>query len=177
MSYPRHFALLACFSVIAAMLANRSLPPTAAERCIVYGALHASALVLALRAPTAIARKVLFAAAAALLCLLTYRAGAFGRALAASFPGHAGLYLPLGLSAAIGAVLYAVAIQRLLGTYVFGARALVLICVGCVLATCAAGFMVVKVNGLGMWCLAVAWWFAFSGGLWLIDTAGRRQQS
>jgi hypothetical protein len=168
--YSRHFAALGCCGIIAAVVAWLDVLPSAAESFACYGALHAMAVVIALSASTPIRRRVLFVATAAGVCFLTYRAGIFGRSLAVIYLGASGWYGPLGFSAVIGAVVYGIAFRRVLGVQTLTMRSIAIISCGCLLATFAAAFSAARIHGLGLWWLAVLWWFAFSGGLWYFDT-------
>jgi hypothetical protein len=167
--FSRHFAALGCGSILACVVAKLDLLPTA-ESFALYGVLHAAALVIALRGSMPVWRKGFFMLMAGALCVLMYRAGLFGRSLASAYSGNLGLYLPLGVSAAIGALSYGVAIRELLRIRWLTAGCLAMICAGCVPATYLGAFMAAKIHGLGLWWLAVLWWFAFSVGLWLTKT-------
>jgi hypothetical protein len=133
-----------------------------------YGALHASVLVLTLRARPPIWRKSLFVVIAAGLCLITFRMGLFARHLSATLPGNLGLYTPLGFAAATGALIYGISI-RLLGIPALTLGSLAAISLGCMLATFVALFTGSHFHFLAPWWLAVLWWHAFSGGLWYVD--------
>ncbi len=173
--YSRHFAALGCCGILAILIARLNILPTAAEFFASAAALHATAVVVALSSSTPRWRKALFVAMAAGLCVLTYRAGIAGRALTASFTGNSGWYWPLGFSAVAGAVAYGISIRRVLGVQALTTGAIAMIAVGCLLATFLAAFTAGKIRGLGLglWWLAVLWWFAFSGGLWYFDTRPR----
>jgi hypothetical protein len=54
---------------------------------------------------------------------------------------------------------------------------LALISVGCLMATLAAAFTAARIQGLGLWWLAVLWWIAFSAGLWYFDTRPRARSA
>jgi len=165
LAYPRHFALLACFSVLVALLANLDRPPTVAASFALYGALHATALIMALRAPMSAPRKLGFVLLAAGLCTLTYRVGFAARALTSPYIGGAAIHSSLGFSAAMGAMVYGYAARRLPGLHALTPPKLIMLSLGCLAATFLAALAVGRVHTLGIWCLAVAWWFAFSGGL------------
>src|ERR1700732_3984194 len=77
-----------------------------------YGALHAAALSLTLRARRPIWRKCLFVAIAAGLSVISLRVGIAGGHLTESFPGSSGLYAALGFSAVIGALSYAILVRQ-----------------------------------------------------------------
>jgi hypothetical protein len=171
--YARHFLLLACFSVFLAVVSRLHLTCSLPVSFALYGSLHASALVLALRARQAIWRSCLFIVIAASLSVMTLRFGIFGRQLSGTPPGIVGLYSLLGLSAVIGAVTYGILI-RLFGMYALTTGSLAAIAVGCVLAAFAALFTGSHFHFLGPWWVAVLWWHAFSGGLWYFDQRRHR---
>ena len=166
--YPRHFLLLIWISVLVAVMSWTHLSSDLNASFALYGALHASALVLTLRARQSLWRKCLFVAIAAGLCLITLRVGLFGRRLSATLPGNPGLYAALGFSAVTGALIYAISI-RLLAISALTLRSLAVISVGCMLATFVALLTGSHFHYLGPWWLAVLWWHAFSGGLWYVD--------
>ncbi|MGA2188150.1 MAG: hypothetical protein ABSH33_06435 [Steroidobacteraceae bacterium] len=161
--YRRHFMLLACVS--AALAASGRWTPAfgAVTACGLYGALHASAVVITLRAPTPVRRKLLFVAGGALLSMLSVTVSLYASRLDATLPGMAKPALLLTLSSGGGGAGYGILIGRLLGADL-KPPALWSISLGCVAATLA-----VLASGIylryGGWWFAVAWWFAFSIGL------------
>jgi hypothetical protein len=167
--YTRHFLLLAGFSVAVAVVTRLHLLTDLSVCFALYGALHAGALVLALRASQPLWRSCLFIVVAAALSLMTLRVGLFAGHLSGGIPGNAALYAVLGVSAAIGALTYGILI-RLFGFYELTLGGLTLIAAGCVLAAFLAFFSLAHVHFLGRWWLAVLWWYAFSGGLWFCDS-------
>jgi hypothetical protein len=171
--YPLHFALLACCGVLLIALTRLHLATPLSFSFALYGALHAAALIAALRARHPIWRKCLFIAAAAALSAATFRCGIIAGQLLGASRGNAALYAVPGLSAATGAAAYGVLIH-LSGIYGLTARSLAVICVTCMLATCAAFFTLTRFHSLGRWWLAVLWWYAFSGGLWYFDKRYQR---
>jgi Flp pilus assembly protein TadB len=171
--YPRHFLLLACCGLLLCLITALHLSTNVTASFALYGALHASALVLALRARQGPWRTCLFIAMAAVLSAMTLRAGIFAGQLSGALPGNATLYAVLGFSAATGAVTYGLLI-RALGIYAFTSTEFAGISIGCILAACASFFILSHFHSLGRWWLAVAWWCAFSGGLWYFD---RRRHS
>jgi hypothetical protein len=172
--YGRHFVLLTCLSVLLAVMTRQHFLIDLSGSFALYGALHASALVLTLRARQPIWRMCLFIALAAGLCFVTLRAGMFEGRLVGALPGNAGLYAVLGFSALTGAVTYGIAIH-LFGIYKMSLRSLAVISASCLLATYVAFFTLTNIHALGRWWLPVLWWFAFSGGLWYCDQRQKRR--
>jgi hypothetical protein len=166
LKYSRHFSLLSAFATLTYVLSRISFPASLSVAFAFYGALHAAALILSLRVPPAAARSALFAAAAAALSALMFHLGILGTHLSASLPGELGSYVVLGLASVAGVITYGVSI-RMFGLYRLTGAALAVISLGCASASCVASLMLTQFPLLGPWWLAVAWWYAFSGSLWL----------
>lgn len=166
--YPRHFLLLICLSVLLAVLPRPHTPSDLNSFFALYGALHASALSLTLRARQPIWQKCLFVAIAAGLSVITLRVGIVGGHLSETLPGNSGLNAALGISAVIGALIYAILV-RLFWIPAITPSSLALISFSCLLATLVALFTGSYLHVLGPWWLAVLWWHAFSGALWYCD--------
>ncbi len=164
-NYPRHFLMLTVFSVVLGVTNRRHLVVLPFPSFLLYGALHASALVFALRVPRSIGRQSLFIALAATLSVVTLGVIMLGRPLVGSLPGNGGLFVLLGLAAVTGAVTYGVLI-RLFWIPDLRSGSLAAISLGCLLATYLAFFTLSHSALLGRWWLAVLWWYAFSAGLW-----------
>jgi hypothetical protein len=173
--YPRHFLLLACFSILLAVMTRLPLTDNLAVSFALFGALHASALVLSLRAPQPIGRNCLFVVIAAGLCVITLRVGMVGRHFFGTLPGNLGPYTALGVSTGIGALTYGMLI-RLSGIFPMPLVSLGAISLGCVSATFLALFTAGPLHFPGPWWLAVLWWHAYSGGLWCVDQRHSRAQ-
>jgi hypothetical protein len=170
--YPRHFSLLAAATVIVFLLGHWSLlNDSLIVNFAINGALHAAALVLALRAPQRLSRKSAFVAIAAALSVLTLYVGITGLVLLAVLPGNERLYVVLGVCSLSGAITYA-SLIRLFWMRKFSSRLILAMSMVCLLATSLAFFARTYSDSLGGWWLAAAWWFAFSGGLWYVDTHG-----
>ena len=175
--YPRHFGVLAAAAVVLILPSrwgffSEALLPTFA----ISGALHALAVVVALRAPSPLLRKCSFVALAAVLSVLILYIGILSLALFAILPANARLYMALGVCSAAGALTYG-SLIRLFWLQKFSSRFILAIAAGCVLGTFFAFFARHYFPFLAGWWLAAAWWFAFSGGLWYFDTRaqdGRR---
>jgi hypothetical protein len=168
--YSRHFSVLAAATALLFLLGhwnllNDSLLVTFA----LNGALHAAALVLALRAPQSLARKSVFVAIAAVLSVLTLYVGIIGLVLFAVLPGNERLYVVLGVCSLSGAITYG-SLIRLFWMRKFSSRLILALSIVCLLATSLAFLARTYADSLGGWWLAAAWWFAFSGGLWFFDT-------
>jgi hypothetical protein len=160
--------LLACFSILSAVMTRLSLSNDLSVSFALYGALHASALVLTLRAPQPMVRNCLFVVTAAGLCVITLRVGMVGRHLFGALPGNLGPYTALGLATVTGALTYGILI-RLCAIFPMTLVSLGVISVGCMMATFLALFSASPLHFPGPWWLAVLWWHAFSGGLWYVD--------
>jgi hypothetical protein len=166
--YPRHFLLLTCFSILLSVMSRLHFLSDLSVSFALYGALHASALVLALRARHPIGQKCLFIAVAAGLSALTLYVGIVGMHLTATLPGNVGLYTVMAFSALTGAVSYGVLIL-IFRMFDLNAVSIAVIAVGCTLATYVAAYTLAHSHFLGRWWLAVLWWYAFSAGLWYYD--------
>ena len=166
--YARHWLLLGCFTVVLAVLNRLHLFDRPFASFAMYGALHALALVLALRSPKPLCRKCLFVAIAAFLSMVTLCVGIAGRPLIGSHPGSWGLYALLGLSSATGALTYGILI-RLCWVRTLTWGWLATISSSCMLATFLAFFTLNQFPLLGRWWLAALWWYTLSGGLWLCE--------
>jgi len=171
--YARQFLLLACFSVLLAVTTRLHLLTDLIVCFAVYGALHAAALVLTLRARQPAWRSCLFIFGAAALSVMTLHVGMFGGRFSGALSANAAIYAVLGFSAVTGVVAYGILI-RLFGIYGLTLMQLAVISLACLLATYVAFFTLTHSHSLGRWWLAVWWWYAFSGGLWYCD---RRQNA
>ena len=170
--YSRHFSLLAAATVILFLLGHWSLlNDSLVVTFAINGALHAAALVLALRAPQRLSRKSAFVAIAAALSVLTLYVGIIGLVLFAVLPGNERLYVVLGVCSLSGAITYG-SLIRLFWMRKFSSRFILAMSIVCLLATSLAFFVRTYFDFLGGWWLAAVWWFAFSGGLWYVDTRG-----
>jgi hypothetical protein len=171
--YTLHFSVLACFGVVLIAIAQLHLAIELSFSFALYGALHAAALIIALRVNHPIWRKCLFIASAAALSAMTLHFGIAAGHLLGTARGNAALYPVLGFCGALGAAAYAVLIH-LSGIHELTSRSLAVLCVNCMGATCAAFFTLARFHSLGQWWLAVLWWYAFSGGLWYVDKRSQK---
>jgi hypothetical protein len=165
--YFRHFGLLACLAAVLAATRRWSPAIGIVATFGIYGALHASLLAVTLRARQPTGRRLRFVVIAASLSMLSVALGLGASRFIRGSMGMAQLALLLSLSSGIGAATYASLIRRF-----FGARltrsAMVTVVLGCVVATLAVLLSGIYLNGGGLW-VAVAWWFAFSLGVWFYD--------
>jgi hypothetical protein len=166
--YPRHFLLLTGLGIWLMVITRLHLLSNLNASCAVYGAFHASALLLSLRNAAPMVLRCLFIVLAAGLCVLTLHVGMLAMSWLGGLSGNNGLAASLTLSAAAGAVTYGVSI-RLFKIYRLSLRGLATIATACSIATYAAFLALANVHSAGRWLLAVAWWYAFSGGLWFCD--------
>jgi hypothetical protein len=158
--------LLVCAAASLHFITRMGLLISVGSTFALYGALHACALTLALRERQSIGRSVSFIAAAAGLSVLTLQIGLVGMRRLGALPGNRGLYVVLGVSAVVSAASYGMLI-RLFSLQELTGRCIALISVVCVMATYAAFFSLAQIHWFGRGLLAVFWWCAFSGGLWL----------
>jgi len=166
--YSRHFALLTAFACLTWGANRLSFPASLAVAFALYGALHATALVVSLQRPPSLGRTSLLIVTAAILSAMMFHLGLLGTHLSARMPGGTGPYVTLGFASAIGALAYGIAL-RIFTLYRLTAAELFMISLGCVSASCLALMMLTRFPSLGPWWLAMLWWYSFSGGLWFCD--------
>ncbi len=170
--YGRHFAVLACLAVVLAA-ASRWRPLGTVDSFGLYGALHALAVVVSLRRPGPLIRKLAFIIIASALSVFCVVLGFHGRYLIGALPGSVGPLLLLAMSSGFGTASYAALVKAFwIDDLSLRAMATMVLC--CVSATLIAA----RIGGLpkspdGLW-LALPWWFAFSAVLRCFDPALRR---
>jgi len=169
--YAWHFLLLTGFAAFTGVVSRWFVPNDLSVSFAWYGAFHALALVLSPNARASLVRSCLFVGTAAALSAMTFYVGMLGTHLLTGLVRDAGPYAALGIAAVTGAVTYGISI-RIFGLYKLTAGALAVISVGCLSACLLALFTLSRFHVPGPWWLAVFWWYAFSGGLWVCD---RRQ--
>jgi len=164
--YARHFALLACLAALLA--ATRRWNPAIGVVAAfgIYGALHAAALAVTLRARPPAGRRLWFVVIASSLSMLSVALGLGARFIGGSM-GMAQTALLLSLSSGIGAASYASLIRRFFGAHL-APSAFARIVLGCIAATLVVLVSGIYLKGAGLW-VAVSWWFAVSLGLWVHD--------
>lgn len=165
MNYTRHFSLLTAFAALTCVLSRLSFPASLYVAFALYGALHATALVLSFPVPPPFGRSGLFIATAAVLSATMLHLGILGMHWSARMPGGLGTYVVLGFASASGAVTYGILIH-IFRLNRLTAATLSTICLGCVSVSCLALFTLTLFPFLGPWWLAIFWWYAFSAGLW-----------
>ena len=166
--YPRHFLVLTCFCALIAVMSRVNLTGSLSVAFATYGALHASALTLGVRARQSPWRLCLFIAAAAALSVAAVRGVLLAQPMMNAAPGNVAGYSLLGMCAAMGAIAYGILI-RWCGLCVLSLGALAVIAVGCMSAALVALFTASHSLRLGPWWIAAWWWYGFSGGLWYFD--------
>jgi hypothetical protein len=167
--YARHFGVLGAATVVLFLLSHWDLiSDSLLVSFAISGALHACALVLALRSPQSLLRKSCFIALAAALSVFTMYIGIMGLVLFAVLPGNQRLYAVLGLCSLSGAITYG-SLIRLFWIRKLSSRLILSMAFLCVLATWLAFFAKTYTDFLGGWWLAAAWWFTFSGALKFFD--------
>ena len=166
--YGRHFSLLIGMAGSIAIASLQPIMPGPVAAFALYGALHASALVLTLRRAPPLRRRLLFIAAACLLSLSIAYVGLHAARIAGLAHAHFGPRAILAACSIAGALGYGFLI-RALRMLELGVSALALIGLACALATGAAFYAGTRYGVPWGVSLAVAWWCAFSGGLWFLD--------
>jgi hypothetical protein len=170
--YARHFALLVCLAAVLAAT-HRWNPAIGVVATLgIYGALHASTLVVTLRARPRPGRRLRFIAIASSLSMLSAALGVCASHFVGGSMGIARTASLLSLSSGIGAATYAGLIRRFFAAHLT-LSAIVTIVLGCVVATLAVLVSGIYLKG-GALTVAVSWWFAMSLGLWVHD--GRSAQ-
>ena len=111
--YGRHFALLVGLAGLAALLGQASVMPGPVASFALYGAMHAGALALCLRAAQPLRRKLLFISLAALISLSIAFLGVHAAPLAAGPRGVSGLRSILAATSILGALSYGWLIRAL----------------------------------------------------------------
>jgi hypothetical protein len=163
--YGRHLVLLAC---AAAMLIVANPLPRWSGLFLsfaLYGALHASTLVLALRSPQSMAQSAMFIGIAAGLSAFAALLGFYGARFVGVFPGMMGAALLLALASSLGAASYGLTL-RLFWMPDFSRRAIATTALGCALVTSVILITGIYSQTIGKLWFVLLWWFAFSGGLW-----------
>jgi len=165
--YARHFGLLVCLAAVLAAT-HRWNPAIGVVATLgIYGALHASALVVTLRARPRAGRRLRFIAMASSLSMLSAALGVCASHFVGGSMGMARTASLLSLSSGIGAATYAGLIRRFFAAHLTPS-AIVTIVLGCIVATLAVLASGIYLQGGALW-VAVSWWFAMSLGLWVHD--------
>jgi hypothetical protein len=162
-----HVGALACTAASGYTMTR--LHPVADLRAqfALVGALYALALAVALTPRLRPAAIALFVLAAGVLNAGT---AMFALSVGAA-PRLFGVPAVLPLSAAIGAVAYAL-LLRSIGFGCLGARESAALALACALATALAS-RCSPPGGEGLWCLSLAWWLTFSAILCYLDRQAR----
>jgi len=171
--YARHFCLLVCLAAVLAATRGWSPAIGVVATFGIYGALHASALAVTLRARPPAGRWMRFVVIAASLSMLSVALGLCASRLIGGSVGMTQTALLLSLSSGIGAAAYASLIRRLFGAHLT-LSAIVTVVLGCIVATLAVLVSGIYLKGGGLW-VAISWWFALSLGLWVHDGRSERR--
>jgi hypothetical protein len=121
--------------------------------------------------PRPVWRQCAFVAIAAGLSVVAVRVGVYAGRWPTNPSAGVGLYSVFALASVVGAVAYGIVVT-LFGYARLTPVSLAVIALACAAATACAVFILGHAHFLGPWCLAVLWWYAFSGGLWYFDRAG-----
>ncbi len=166
--YSRHFIALAVVTAALGLTDRWRQGWGAVSTIGVYGALHASLLVAALRVTQASWRKLCFIALAAGLAMVSVRVGlACDRLLGADLGSFAPAAL-LTVSAGLGAASYGLLIRRF-WIRDLPLRSLLAITLWCALLTLAALPLGTHLHTASGWWFAMIWWWSFSLSLWYHD--------
>lgn len=173
-NYGRHFGLLGVAALVLFLFSRWDLfGEPFLPLFALSGALHASALCLALRSPGTAARKCSFIAIAAVMSVLTLYVGILSLQLLAILPANERLYLVLGICAMSGAITYGSLIRHF-WMKSLSSRRILAIGFACAAATTLA-FLIGSYWGLANgWTLPVAWWCAVSAGLQYFDRLAKQ---
>jgi hypothetical protein len=170
LNYPRHFFLLGCGSVALVLLLRL---PTALPYdrlyflCGLSGALHAIAVVLALRSQASRLSRFGFVVATAALSIAAPFA-ALQLIELLGLRGIATIFVALALTSAIGAVSYWLLV-RVLWARFLSPRSLLVTVGSCLLATFIATVAISVASSLRDVLLPMLWWLAFSASLLMAD--------
>jgi hypothetical protein len=165
MNYRRHFSLLGLMSIV--LVAVLQMWPLLEVpdhwrvwQLVLFGTLHASAVVGALQRSEPIVKRIFFVAIVACLPVAAF---AIGVGVGRLFGGLV-FFLMFAFASAIGAASYGLVVRRMWMPQL-SIRCVGNIVVACVAATFAALFSAGSTEYFHEW-LTLLWWFAFSGGLW-----------
>jgi hypothetical protein len=167
----RHAVLLAAAILAIALVRFLSTDAPIALAFACYGALHAAAVTICLRARPV--RVVAFVAAASLLSGSLARLGLLAAPLLAGSGVERAALFVVAVSAFTGALGYG-ALLRWLLRYRLAPGPLLMIALACVCAASVALVPMRRYVGGTAW-IAIFWWLAFSGGL--CAATGRRARS
>ena len=171
LNYVRHFTLLLVMAVFLVLSSPWRAAPGPAAAFALYGALHASAVAVSLRARPPLGRQMLLIGMAALLSFATAILSLRAVPLVAALHGLAGPLAVVCAASFLGALAYGMLI-RSLWVQELSIGALASTAAACVGAACAGFFAGIHLQRLGSLWLAIPWWLAFSGSLWYHDGRG-----
>jgi hypothetical protein len=169
LNFRRHFLALALALALVLALSYLQLFPEAyLAGFAIYGALHATALVVAVRSQHTLAHRGLFVVLASGLNILVLYLGIGSIELLSSLPATGRLYGALGLCSLMGALTYGLLIRN----FFFAAlrpRRIAQIGLTCLVASLLSLAAENSRVALGNWWFVAVWWTAFSSSLWLMQ--------
>lgn len=170
LNYPRHFLLLGCGSVVLLFLTRLSISLVYDRLFFLFGlsgALHAIAVVLALRAKSSRLSYFGFVVATVALSIAAPLAGLKLIELL-GLNGITTIFVALALTSAIGAVSYWLLVRGFWARFL-SPLSLLLTVGSCTLATLSASFTLSVLPFPRDALLPMIWWFAFSASLFAGD--------
>jgi hypothetical protein len=164
-SFPRHFVFLAIASVLLIALRQAPSPLNSEHNYVLYGVLHALAVVSALRRPVSVLEIGTFIVGGGVLSLGAFWVGLYlGAWFGESTSVVSWVLNPLVLGSAVGASTYGLVV-RLLWLPQLPYASIALMTAGCAIATMAVLLLSQDRQHLDA-ILTLAWWWTFSSLLW-----------
>jgi hypothetical protein len=170
LNYSRHFFLLGCGSLALILLIHLPMFFVYDRLWFLFGlsgALHATAVVLALQSNSSRLSRLVFIVAAAALSMAAPFAGLAVIDLL-GLRGIETIFVGLTLTSAIGAVSYWLLVRGFWASFL-SLRSLLVTVGSCALVTLIGSFAISLVPSLRDALLSILWWLAFSGSLLLAE--------
>jgi hypothetical protein len=166
--YRRHFMSLAGAIIVLAGVSRTPFYENLVFACAVNGALHAGALIASLRVSATVHRKLLFAAIASGLSIMSMYVGIVALVALSILPDSERLPAVVAIGAMTGAITYG-SLIRIFWIRGIRPRAILGLATLCAMAALAGYLLKLKFDWPGMWWLAAIWWLAFSISLKFLD--------